>query len=143
MITAYMLVITALVVGCTANPKPLQLGPSQSLYSGYDIDRLMENKTLYVGNTSKVVGLLDGMPEPAVLNGMALQTTAKPYGITVNYVISHSDEGEIDGEIFYRNSILLLSLIDNVDIITYSIFDSPSQNNIVNSFTITRKQADN
>lgn len=144
MIAAYMLVIAALVVGCTANPKPLQLGPSQSLYSGYDIDRLMENKTLYVGNASKVVGLLDGMPEPTGFewNRMALQTTDKPYGITVNYIISDSDEGEIDSEIFYRNSILLLSLIDNVDIITYSIVDSPGQNDIVNSFTFTREQAD-
>lgn len=144
MIAAYILVIAALVVGCTANPKPLQLGPSQSLYSGYDIDRLMENKTLYVGNASKVVGLLDGMPEPTGFewNGMALQTTDKPYGITVNYIISDSDEGEIDGEIFYRNAILLLSLIDNVDIITYLIVDSPGQNDIVNSFTFTREQAE-
>lgn len=153
MIAAYMLVIAALVVGCTANPKPLQQslqqGTSHSLYSGYDIDKLMENKTLYVGNASKVGGLLGGMPEPTGFewNGMALQTTAKPYGVTVNYIMSDSvrgiDEAEINGEVYYRNSILLLSLIDNVDIITYSIVDSPGQNDgIVNTFTFTREQAD-
>ncbi|MED3575456.1 DUF4825 domain-containing protein [Cytobacillus praedii] len=53
------------------------------------------------------------------------------------------DEAEINGEVYYRNSILLLSLIDNVDIITYSIDDSPGQNDgIVNTFTFTREQAD-
>ena len=148
MIAAYMLVIATLVVGCTANPKPLQQGPLQSLYSGYNIEKLMENKTLYVGNTSKVGGLLSGMPEPTGLewNGIALQTTTQPYGVTINYIndsVSGIDEAEINSEIYYRNSIILLSMIDNVDIITYSIVDSPDQNDgIVNTFTFTREQAD-
>ncbi|UZM97945.1 DUF4825 domain-containing protein [Lysinibacillus sp. MHQ-1] len=149
MIAAYILVIATLVVGCTANPKPLQQGPLQSLYSGYNLEKLMENKTLYVGNASKVGSLLSGMPEPTGLewNGMALQTTAQPYGVTVNYIMNDSvpgiDKGEINNEIYYRNSILLLSIIDNVDIITYSIVDSPHQNDgIVNTFTFTREQAD-
>lgn len=149
MIAAYILVIATLVVGCTANPKPLQQGPLQSLYSGYNLEKLMENKTLYVGNASKVGGLLSGMPEPTGLewNGMALQTTAQPYEVTVNYIMNDSvpgiDKGEINNEIYYRNSILLLSIIDNVDIITYSIVDSPHQNDgMVNTFTFTREQAD-
>lgn len=75
-IAAYMLVIVALVVGCTANPKPLQ----QSLH-GYHIDQLMNNKTLYVGNASKVSGLINGMPNPTDSKwNMVLQTKARPYG---------------------------------------------------------------
>jgi beta-lactamase regulating signal transducer with metallopeptidase domain len=150
MIAAYMLVIAALVVGCTANPNPLQQslqqGLSQSLYSGYYLDKLMENKTLYVGNASKVGGLIGGMYKPTGFewNGMALQTTAQPYGVTINCIMNDSihgkEAGEIKGEVFYRNSILLLSLIDNVDNITYSIGDGSGQP--VNSFTFTREQAE-
>ena len=139
MITAYMLVIAALVVGCTANPKSPQ-DSSQSLYSGYLIDQLMKNKTLYVGNASKVGGLVGGTPMPKGFkwNGMALQTNAQPFGATFNYIMNDSIQG-INGEVFHRNSILLLSLIDNVDIITYSIVDSLGKNK---TFTFTREQAD-
>lgn len=152
MIAAYMLVIAALVVGCTANPKSLQQSPqesSHSINSVYSMDKLMKNKTLYVGNASKVGGLTSGMPQPKGLewNGMALQTTAQPYGVTFNYKINDSNYGvkerEINSVVFYRNSILLLSLIENVDIITYSIVDSVGQNDgKVNNFTFTREQAD-
>lgn len=148
MIAIYILVIVALVVGCTSNPMPLQQSPqesSQPLYLGYNIDKLMENKTLYVGGASKVGGLIGGMAKPTGVewNGMALQTTAQPYGVIVNYIMNDSvpgiDEEEINNEIYYRNSILLLSLIDNVDIITYSI---DQNDGIVNTFTFTREQAD-
>ncbi|MFF2176530.1 M56 family metallopeptidase [Lysinibacillus sp. NPDC058147] len=140
-IAAYMLVIVALVVGCTANPKP-----QQSLH-GYNIDQLMENKTLYVGNATKVGGLINGMPNPTDSKwNMALQTKAQPYGVTINYVMNDSNLGkeeEIKGEVFHRNAILLLGLIDNVDSITCSIVDSSGQSDdIVNSYTFTREQVD-
>ncbi|MEY9979414.1 M56 family metallopeptidase [Lysinibacillus sp. RC79] len=142
MIAAYMLVIVALVVGCTANPKPLQQSPQ-----GYNIDQLMENKTLYVGNATKVGGLINGMPNPTDSKwNMALQTKVQPYGVTINYLMNDSNRGkeeEINGEVFHRNAIILLSLIDNIDSITYSIVDSSGQfDDIVNSFTFTREQVD-
>lgn len=152
MIAIYILVIVALVVGCTSNPMPLQQSPqesSQPLYLGYNIDKLMENKTLYVGGASKVGGLIGGMAKPTGVewNGMALQTTAQPYGVTINYIMNDPIHGiekrEINNEVFLRNSILLLSLIDNVDIITYSFVDNSGQNDdMVNTFTFTREQAD-
>ena len=89
------------------------------------------------------------MPKPTGFegNGMALQTTAQPYGLTINYIMNDSTdvikEGAISGEAFYRNSILLLSLIDNVDSITYSIVDNTGQNDgAAYSFTFTREQVD-
>ncbi|WP_084402891.1 M56 family metallopeptidase [Paenibacillus antarcticus] len=147
LVASSMLVIAALIVGCTANPAPLQ--PTQSAYSGYNIDTLMKNKTLFVGNHVKVGGLFSGMAIPVGLeaNGMALQTTALPYGATINYIMNDSidvmKEGAISGEAFYRNSILLLSLIDNVDSITYAIADNTGQyDGVTYSFTFTREQAD-
>ncbi|MEC0091969.1 M56 family metallopeptidase [Paenibacillus macquariensis] len=150
MVASSMLVIAALIVGCTSNPTPLQPSlqqPSQSTYSGYNIDKLMKNKTLYVGNHVKVGGLFSGMAIPVGLeaNGLALQTNAIPYGATINYIMTDSTdvskEGAISGESFYRNSILLLSLIDNVDSITYSIADNTGQyDGATYSFTFTREQ---
>ncbi|AJS61225.1 M56 family metallopeptidase [Paenibacillus sp. IHBB 10380] len=148
MVAGSMLVITALVVGCTANPKPLQQS-SQPSYSGFNMDKLMENKTLYVGNHSKVGGLISGMPKPIgfEVNGIELQTKAQPYGLTINYIMNDSTdvkkEGAISGESFYHNSILLLSLIDNVDSITTSIVDNTGQyDGVTYSFTFTREQVD-
>ncbi|EGL15232.1 MULTISPECIES: M56 family metallopeptidase [unclassified Paenibacillus] len=147
-----ILVIAALVLGCAADPKPLshssQLS-SQPLYSGYDMDMLMGNKTLYVGNHIKVGGLIGGMPRPSGLEGrgIELQTKAQPYGVTVYYVVNDDTvvlkDGTISGEAFYRNSVLLLSLIDNVDWITYSIADPTSPNvDPAYSFTLTREKAE-
>lgn len=147
-----ILFIAALVVGCSANPKPLEQSwqsSSQLYYSGYSVDKLMENKTLYVGNASKVGGLINGMPQPTGLewNGMALQTVAMPYGVTINGILNNSTvaikEGTIDSRALYRNnSILLLALIDNVGSITYSIDDHTDQNDAAYSFTFSREQAD-
>lgn len=150
MIAVYILVIAVLVLGCTANPKysPSTMPPMvQPLYSGYNLEKLMDNKTLYVGNASKVGGLIGGMPKPAglVVKGMELQTKAQPYGITIHYTMNDSTgvtgEGAISGEAFYRNSTLLVSLIDNVDWITHSIEDDTGQyDGAVYSFTFTREQ---
>ncbi|WP_159886073.1 M56 family metallopeptidase [Paenibacillus puerhi] len=146
MMAVYMLVIAALVVGCTANPKP-PLPISQPTYFGYHLDKLIKNKTLYVGNHVKVGGLIGGMPKPAGLEvtGLELQTKAQPYGVTINYVRSDSTEaakeGAISGEAFYRNSLLLLSLIDNVDSITHSMVDNTDlSDGAAYSYTFTREQ---
>ncbi|MGW9127740.1 M56 family metallopeptidase [Paenibacillus chitinolyticus] len=147
-----MLVIAALVLGCSANPKPLAHPPqlsSQPLYSGYDMEKLMKNKTLYVGNHIKVGGLIGGMPRPNGLEGrgIELQTKAQPYGVTVYYVAIDDtavlNDRASSGEAFYRNSILMLSLIDNVDWITYSIADPAGPDDgSAYTFTLTREQAE-
>ncbi|WP_068776548.1 M56 family metallopeptidase [Paenibacillus sp. FJAT-26967] len=148
MIAFSLLVIAALVVGCTANPKPLQQS-SQPVHSEDAVDKLMKNKTLYVGNHIKVGGLIGGTPKPIGLEvkDIELQTKAPPYGLTINYIMNDSAgvmrEGAISGEPFYRNSILLFSLIDNVDHITYSIVDNTGQyDSAPYIFTFTREQVD-
>jgi len=147
-----IIVIAALVAGCVANPEPLPpsspLSPQPS-YHGYQLDKLLEHKTLYVGNHVKVGGLISATPKLAGLEGkgMALQTTEQPYGVTVYYAMKDSaglmKDGAINGETFYRNAIVLLSLIDNVGSITYSIVDETGYDDGTEySFTFTRQQAD-
>src|SRR5690606_5365632 len=111
-------VIAALIAGCAANPKPIVEPPAPpqaalSSYSGYDLEVLRQNATPYVGNASKVGGLVSGMPGPAGLdgNGLELQTKAEPYGLTVRY-IQHEPMNEeairaAHGELFARNAAML------------------------------------
>lgn len=141
-----MLVVVALVIGCTTDPKPLQ-SPSRSLYSGYPLEQLMENKTLYISDISKVSGLINAMPMPNGLEGqgIALQTTTQPYGLTINYIMNDSTEimkdGAISAEAFYPHSILLFYLIDNVGQITYSIVENTGQyDGATYTFSFTREQ---
>ncbi|WP_435163311.1 M56 family metallopeptidase [Paenibacillus glycanilyticus] len=127
-----MLAAVVLVTGFTANPKPLQQSMlpaalEKETYAGYDLEKLMENKTLYVGNHMKVGGLIGAMPKPVGLEGkgISLQTKSQPYGVTVNY--DGTDDMQAEKElaanknVFYRNAIMLLSLIDNVDSITFTV----------------------
>lgn len=146
MVTGSVLVLALLIIGCTANPKPVLNSP-QSLYSGYAVDQLMESKTNFVGDNSKVVALIGEMPLPAGLEdaGIELKTGSRPYEVTVNYSMKDAagvmKDGAISGEAFYRNSILLFSLIDNVDSIIHVIADHTGEyDGVTYTYTFTREQ---
>ena len=147
-VLAALIATAALIVVFTANPKNNPLATT-TVHSGYVAETLIANKTLYVGDNSKVVGLINSMPLPAgiVRDTVALQTSAPPYGITINYNLSDAADvvrqGVINGDVFYRNSILLFSLIDNVDVINCKISDSTGKfNGTSYNFTHTRKASE-
>lgn len=104
--------------------------PASTISSGYDYNFLVNNKTQYVGNNGKVVALIDALPLPEgiVRDTVELQTENKPYGITINLVLNDAHNiiksGAISTQDFHRNSILLFSLIDNVDIIEFHLRDN-------------------
>lgn len=148
MVAGSLLVVAALVIGCTANPNPLQQ-PAQPSYAGYNMEKLMANKTLYVGNHSKVGGLISAMPKPTGIqvNELELHTEAPPYGMTISYLMHDATavtkDGAISGEAFTRNSVLLLSLIDNVDSVTHHIVDNTGQYDGASySVTFTREKVE-
>ncbi|WP_238650014.1 M56 family metallopeptidase [Paenibacillus piscarius] len=138
-----IVVLVLIIVGCTANPQPLQ--PAKT-YSGYAVKQLLESRTLYIGNISKVSALVGAMPLPEGLEGAGIElaTSSRPYGLTVNYRMNDkasmwNEELEaLTRESLLSNSVLLFSLIDNVDIINYNLAD----NGITYSFTFTREEAD-
>lgn len=89
--------IVVLAAALATNQKP---GPVESnTYLGYSIEKLMANKTPYVGNNSKVVGLIDAMPLPeGITRGtVELQTANLPYGITINYIMHDSTGVTVNG----------------------------------------------
>lgn len=144
-VAAFTLVLVILLIGCTANPKPVQR-PSQLLDSGYTVDQLLESKTKYIGDASKVTALLGAMPLPEGLEraGIELTTGSRPYELTINYKVNDikgmwNDELQaLSREPLLHNSILLFSLIDNADIINYSLADE----GITYSFKFTREEID-
>lgn len=148
-VVALAVVATAsLLVALTANPKSEQ-APAHTVYSGYMIETLMDNKTPYVGNNVKDIALIDAMPLPEgiVRNTVELQTAASPYGITINFSMNGASgikgRGAVGGDAFYRNSIILFSLIDNVDVINCKITDSTGKHDGASyNFTYTREAAE-
>ena len=141
-----VVITVSLIVAFTANPQRQQAASTS--YLGYATTALMENKTLYVGDNSKVVALIDAMPWPKgiVRSTVELQTAAAPYGLTVNFDMNDDSsikvQGAISGDAFYRNSIVLFSLIDNVDVINCKIADKTGKYNGASyGFTYTREAA--
>ena len=103
----------------------------------------MANKTPYVGDSSKMVALLNAMPLPAgvVRGSIELQTAAKPYSITIHYTVSEL-EG-LNNTYAFHNAIMLFSLVDNVDVVYSSILNitnKPSTSTTAVSYT--REYAD-
>lgn len=141
------IVITALLlVVLTTNPAST-LADQSATRSSIDIQTLLDHKTPYVGNASKVIALADAIPLPSgvVRDTVELQTTTQPYGITIDMLVS-DDPTVIEGEAtneddFISHSVLLFSLIANVDVITYKVAD-PTSAKDASSYSYTREMAE-
>jgi hypothetical protein len=88
----------------------------------------LNNRTEYVGNASKVTGVISLLtfPDNVAYDHIELQTSEKPYGITI-YL--KTGEGKLeeamvsDYKLYQKNSLILFSLIGNADSITYLLSD--------------------
>ncbi len=146
-VVAAVVVTIIMIIALTSNPKYESSVPTA--LEGYNIDALMSNKTSYVGNNSKVVALIDAMPLPEgmVRDTVVLQTSSQPYEITIKLIMNDASgitrEGAISEYAFLPNSILLFSLIDNVDMIHYKIVDHTGENDGASyDLTYTREMAE-
>lgn len=142
----YMMALVAtvaIVILFLANPKNDHTATNN--YSGYKTETLMANKTQYVGDNSKVVALIDAMPLPAgvVRDSVELQTSTKPYAIVIHYTVS-DEKDFLGGSFFFRNAVILLGLVENVDVI-YGEFFYANKNSFSHStskYPYTREMAD-
>ncbi len=100
------------------------------------MNELYKLRGTYIGDNSNVgniINLLD-FPEELTPNGMELFTNAEPYGLQVNF------KADVETQMKYiamstdyalrPQSVILFSLIDNLDYIKYSI-DSGEMNTVV------------
>lgn len=88
----------------------------------YNAEKLLQFKSAYVGDNSKVVNLVSSLPYGQLHSKVSLQTKARPYGVTIEYDFSGS--GVDISEVLVRlkeNAIIMLALIDNADFVTYKL----------------------
>jgi len=140
--TTALVVTIAIVILFLANPKHDPEAINND--SGYKMLTLMANKTQYVGDNSKVVALIDAMPLPAgvVRDSVELQTSIKPYAIVIHYTVN--DEKNLGSSFFFRNAVMLLGLVENVDVI-YGEFFYAAKNSFSHTtakYPFTREMAD-
>lgn len=118
-----ILTVSLSLIGCGSNSL------KTSNKDNYDF---IKYKDSYVGDNSSVVNILSNLPAHEYGAGCSLQTNRKPYEIMVNYNVNRS-LGEDNYNKFWKNkkayelleknAVVLLSLIKNVDVIRFNIFN--------------------
>ncbi|RJE89704.1 DUF4825 domain-containing protein [Paenibacillus sp. 1011MAR3C5] len=111
---------------------PVQVEESTVLYAGYDLERIAEDMTPFVGDNSKVSRIVSGLPSPDprfMQRYMAIASSEQPYGLTLFYEpLDSAGYGEVpdslrDGEFVEQsrnNAIVLFAMIGNVDRLTFA-----------------------
>lgn len=89
---------------------------------------LIQYQSAYVGDNTNIINLLGELPLGNYRNEVSLETSTKPYGISVKYDLSVSSLSiEAIEATFERNATLIFALIDNVDQISF-IYDPVNEN---------------
>lgn len=110
----------------------------------YDVDDLLQNKTKYIGNNSKVGALIDALPLPQsiIRDKIELSTAQTPYVVSITYHLQ-DDTIPISEKQFLRNSVLLFALIDNVDKVEHiGFWNNKSLSSIPFTYSHTRADAE-
>jgi len=105
----------------------------------FSMEKLKSLKTPYVGNHGKVGAIVNELPVPGsgyVQHYLGLKTEKEPYGVIVYYEPKEELSGNIimpeeepANEIYLnmeKNALILLSLIDNADEVTFKVRSTPS-----------------
>ncbi len=105
----------------------------------FSMEKLKSLKTPYVGNHGKVGAVVNELPVPGsgyVQRYLGLKTEKEPYGVIVYYEPKEELSGNIlvpeeepANEIYLnmeKNALILLSLIDNADEVTFKVRSTPS-----------------
>ncbi len=89
---------------------------------------LIQYQSAYVGDNTNIINLLGELPLGNYRNEVSLETSTKPYGISVKYDLSVSSLSiEAIEATFERNATLIFALIDNVDQISF-FYDPDNEN---------------
>jgi bla regulator protein BlaR1 len=117
--------------GKNANTKDRLTDINSIMLAGYDAGALLKYKSPYIGDASNVSNLLNTLPLGEYKKRISLDTEKEPYGLTADYDITQfKDSGtDITEKGFLLNSVILFSLIDNLDIILYNVRDGSRSDN--------------
>lgn len=114
-------VLCVLLLGGLLLTSALDKAPVSGSISSYNAEGLMEHRTPYVGNNSKVVNIINLLPLSSWRQEVSLQTDTAPYGITVNYDFRQTEltRDQVLGT-FRSNAVVMFALIENVELITFT-----------------------
>lgn len=128
LVLALILVIlgTSFLIGCEAKKEKTLA------------DKLYSYKTKYVGDNSKVGGIVSNLefPKEYGYKSMEILSKEEPYGLKL-YFDGNTNEADIDD--FKYDSAILFSLVDNLDYITFIIEENGEEMEIG---TLTRDNID-
>lgn len=91
---------------------------------------LYKYKTAYVGDASKVGGIIKNLPINKFIpmlngNGMELFTKEEPYGLAIDYTTDEKTGNSLyenqDESAFVKSAIILFSLVDNLEYVQFRI----------------------
>ncbi len=105
----------------------IQLKPKEA-YT-YSLENLWKARTKYVGDNSAVAKIIGSIqfPEGVFYDSFELHTSDHPYGITINFKTDTETRNlysGADNETPFRfNSMIMFLLIENVELITFSLDD--------------------
>ncbi|MCH3963377.1 MAG: DUF4825 domain-containing protein [Clostridium sp.] len=82
---------------------------------------LIKYKDSYVGDNSSVGNIISRLPANAYNTGFSLQTSKKPYGITINYKAIQDLKEKDYNNFLEKNAAVLFFLIQNADFVEFNV----------------------
>lgn len=117
--------VAAIIVAAGLFTDPITAKPDDNTLAS----QLLKNKTEYVGNNSKVGGIISLLtfPKNVAYDSFELFTGSEPFAITVNLKTDtetkNSYSGEANQQQFENNAIIMFALIGNVEYINFNLDD--------------------
>lgn len=137
LLLAIMLIGIVSIIGCSKTDRE-----QGGVTLGENVEKLLEYKDSYVGDNSAIGNISNYLLANDNLQGFKLKTDKNPYEITLEYkgfedsktIISTNETITLPfSDVMMKNSMVLFSLIKNLDIINLEIDDGS---------TITYKKAE-
>lgn len=100
--------------------------------SNVNLNTVLKYKDSYVGDNSAISNIINNLPGNIYNEGIELQTTSKPYEITIYYKsfkdisIRFEDNSLLSSSFPYvmkTNALIIFSLVQNADIVNFNIAD--------------------
>lgn len=122
-IAVALVIVLVVAVGLFTNP--ITAKPDDNSLTS----QLLKNKTEYVGDNSKVGGIISLLtfPESIAYDSFKLSTDSEPFTVTVNLKTDTKTKnlysGEVNQQRFQDNAIIMFALIGNVEYISFNLDD--------------------
>lgn len=123
-IVLLLLVLTisfTILVGCSKKENN-NINNEANVEENINNEDIYSNKTEYVGDSSKVVGIVSSLDysKNYTYNSIEIISEEKPYGLVV-YLDENSPSEEKD---FFNQAVATFALIENLDNLKYSLMDN-------------------